>query len=98
MPTLESLQQQGQRKLDPGNASPVIAAGESFVSVSEQISNIVLTRKTPLFWWSTFAVGLALLGCFVVAIYYLLFVGVGMFGIQNPIAWGFAITNFVWWI
>jgi Ni/Fe-hydrogenase subunit HybB-like protein len=32
------------------------------------------------------------------AIVYLLAVGVGIWGINIPVAWGFAITNFVWWI
>ena len=29
---------------------------------------------------------------------YLLIVGVGIWGINVPVAWGFAIVNFVWWI
>ena len=32
------------------------------------------------------------------AIGYLLMVGVGIWGINIPIGWGFAIVNFVWWI
>src|SRR5207245_4670162 len=32
------------------------------------------------------------------AITYLLTVGVGIWGINIPVAWGFAIVNFVWWI
>jgi molybdopterin-containing oxidoreductase family membrane subunit len=32
------------------------------------------------------------------AIAYLLAVGVGIWGIHIPVAWGFAIINFVWWI
>ncbi len=98
MPTLEELQHQSTRRPDAGSATPVIAGGETFVSVSEQISNIVLERKTPLFWWGAFGVGVFLLGCFAAAVWALLFVGVGMFGIEIPNAWGFAITNFVWWI
>ena len=35
---------------------------------------------------------------FLVAVAYLLLVGVGIWGIQIPTAWGFAITDFVWWI
>ena len=33
-----------------------------------------------------------------VAIGYLLIVGVGIWGINIPVGWGFAIVNFVWWI
>lgn len=29
---------------------------------------------------------------------YLLIKGVGIWGINNPVGWGFAIINFVWWI
>ena len=32
------------------------------------------------------------------AVAYLLLVGVGIWGIQIPNGWGFAITDFVWWI
>ena len=35
---------------------------------------------------------------FIIAVLYLLIVGVGIWGIQIPNAWGFAITDFVWWI
>ncbi len=35
---------------------------------------------------------------FSVAVIYLLVAGVGIWGIDIPVAWGFAITNFVWWI
>ena len=37
----------------------------------------------------------ALLGA---AVTYLFLVGVGIWGIEIPVAWGFAIINFVWWI
>ena len=33
-----------------------------------------------------------------VAITYLLFTGIGIWGINIPVGWGFAIINFVWWI
>src|SRR5437764_339890 len=35
---------------------------------------------------------------FFYAIGYLLVVGVGIWGINVPVAWGFAIVNLVWWI
>ncbi|MBV8073556.1 MAG: polysulfide reductase NrfD [Acidobacteriaceae bacterium] len=76
----------------------VIAPGTSFETVSAQISSIVLTRKTPLFWWAAFSFGVAWVIVFVIALYMILFVGVGVWGIEIPVAWGFAITNFVWWI
>ena len=33
-----------------------------------------------------------------VGVPYLLFEGVGIWGLNNPVGWGWAIINFVWWI
>ncbi|PYT20691.1 MAG: hydrogenase, partial [Acidobacteria bacterium] len=35
---------------------------------------------------------------FLIAVSYLLVKGVGIWGIRVPVMWGWAITNFVWWI
>ncbi len=35
---------------------------------------------------------------FTIAVVYLLAKGVGIWGVEIPVAWAFAITNFVWWI
>ena len=40
----------------------------------------------------------SLLGMMTVAIGWLIIKGVGIWGINIPIGWGFAIVNFVWWI
>src|SRR5438874_3200609 len=77
---------------------PVIAPGYTFATVSDQISSIVLSRKPPLLWVIGFAVSVPLLMLFLVAVTYLLVRGVGIWGVNIPVAWAFAITNFVWWI
>ena len=96
--TVEERQRHTGRALDPNNDLAVIAPSQTFETVSAQISDIVLFRKTPLFWWCTFAAGFVLFLVFWVAVSYLVGKGVGIWGIQVPVAWGFAITNFVWWI
>lgn len=96
--SIEMRQRHAARGLDPNNDLPVVAPSTTFETVSEQISSIVLTRKTPLFWWCAFGFGLAWFCIFGIAVGYLLAKGVGIWGIEIPVAWGFAITNFVWWI
>lgn len=78
--------------------SPVIEPGHTFASVTDKISSIVLTRKTPLVWLIGFAV--VFLGTLMLlfTITKLVFVGVGIWGINIPVGWGFDIVNFVWWI
>lgn len=96
--TVEERQRHTGRELDPNNPLRVVGPNQTFETVSAQISSIVLTRKTPPFWWCMFGIGVFLLGLFVIAVSYLLGKGVGIWGIEIPNAWGFAITNFVWWI
>src|SRR5690242_1096228 len=76
----------------------IIAPGYTFGTVTDQIATVVLTGKTPLFWYACFTVGFALLMLFMLAVVVLLAKGVGVWGIRTPVMWGFAITNFVWWI
>src|SRR5690349_4052951 len=77
---------------------PVIEPGHTFASITNKISSIVLTRRTPRGWWVGFAVATLLVGMLVTSVTYLLVAGVGIWGINMPVAWGFAIVNFVWWI
>src|SRR4051795_7067065 len=79
-------------------AHEIIAPGYSFGSVTDQIATVVLTKKTPLFWFAGVTVGLGLLFLLLLSVALLLFKGVGIWGIRVPVMWGFAITNFVWWI
>jgi molybdopterin-containing oxidoreductase family membrane subunit len=77
---------------------PVMGPGYTFRSVSEKISSITLTGRTPRGWWLGFAVAFAFTMLLLYTIFWLLFRGVGIWGINVPVAWGFAIINFVWWI
>jgi Ni/Fe-hydrogenase subunit HybB-like protein len=78
--------------------APVIEPGHTFASVTDKISAIVLTRRTPLFWFVALAVSFSLLMLFFWAITNLFFTGIGIWGVNKPVGWGFAIINFVWWI
>jgi molybdopterin-containing oxidoreductase family membrane subunit len=82
----------------PGDEPSYVAPGQSFRSVTDKISSLVLTRPTHPVWLLAFALNLALLLLLLYAIVYLLVRGVGIWGINIPVAWGWAITNFVWWI
>ena len=65
--------------------------------ISDQICDVI-ERPTPL-WWKICMVPalllLSMLGCMII---YLLTTGVGVWGNQHPVMWGWAIINFVWWI
>ena len=81
-----------------GRSAPVIEPGHTFATVTDKISSIVLTRPTSRGWFLGFAVAFALTMMMLFAIGYLVVKGTGIWGINIPIGWGFAIVNFVWWI
>jgi molybdopterin-containing oxidoreductase family membrane subunit len=82
---------------DPKKA-PVIEPGHSFASITENISGIVLKRPLTLGWVGGFAIAFMILQVLLFAMTYLFVKGVGIWGINIPVGWGFAIINFVWWI
>jgi Ni/Fe-hydrogenase subunit HybB-like protein len=77
---------------------PVIGPGHTYESVTEQISSAVLTKPTTLGWFAGFSIAFMVLGMLTVAVGWLIIKGVGIWAINIPIGWGFAIVNFVWWI
>jgi Ni/Fe-hydrogenase subunit HybB-like protein len=76
----------------------VVALGETFKTVTEKITRIVLTPHTPLGWLALFGIAGGGATVLLVAVMWLFLQGVGIWAITQPVAWGFAIINFVWWI
>ena len=78
--------------------APVLEPGHTYASVTDKISTIVLTRKTPKGWFIGFGVAFMILMVLLAAVGYLFAKGVGIWGVTIPVGWGFDIINFVWWI
>jgi Ni/Fe-hydrogenase subunit HybB-like protein len=79
-------------------APPVIAPGHTFGTVTDKISAIVLTRKTPLGWYAGFGLAFLLAGLLFISLANLVVKGIGIWGNNVPVGWAFDITNLVWWI
>src|SRR6201998_562137 len=76
----------------------VLALGRTFKSVTEKIAGIVLTAHTRLGWFAGFVLAGGFVGMLLTAVTWLFLKGVGIWAITQPVDWGFAIINFVWWI
>jgi molybdopterin-containing oxidoreductase family membrane subunit len=85
------------RAVDRG-MPPIIAPGHTFGTVTDKISSIVLTQRTPLWWYAGFGFTFMLAGLLLVSLTYLVVEGIGIWGNNVPVGWAFDITNFVWWI
>src|SRR3954453_20577230 len=75
-----------------------LAPGHTYASVTDKISSIVLTRKTPVGWLVGLGIAFAVMTLLLFAVTWLFIKGVGIWGINVPVMWGFAIVNFVWWV
>ena len=77
---------------------PVLEPGHTYGSVTDKISSIVLTQPTSRTWFIGFGIAFSLMLLLFYSIGYLLLKGVGIWGLNIPVGWGFAIINFVWWV
>ncbi len=78
--------------------APVLAGSYSYASITDKIADTVLARPTHWGWIAGMAIATALTVLLLVAISYLFAKGVGIWGVNEPVAWAFALTNFVWWV
>ena len=85
--------------IDPG-PDHVLGPGHDIATVTDRIAGVIYQplAKTPKPWFFAFAAAFALLQLLLISATWLFYKGVGVWGIVIPIAWGFAIVNFVWWI
>ena len=77
--------------------APLILGGHDFKSLTAAVAR-PLESKTPPGWWVVFGISLSLLTVFGISIGWLFWEGTGIWGLNNPVGWGFAIVNFVFWV
>jgi len=77
---------------------PVIDEGHSLASVSDKVAGVVLKRKITIGWVFGLLVAFSVMQSLLAGATWLIIKGVGIWSINIPIGWGFAIVNFVWWI
>ena len=76
----------------------VLGQGLTYESLTGKVSDVVLKRRVSWGYAIGLSVALALLATLGMSVLYLLLMGVGIWGVNTPIGWGFDIINFVWWI
>ena len=75
----------------------LVAGHKTFHDITEMVA-VHAEKKPPAIWYPFFglaALGLGMLG-FMLA--YQVYNGVGVWGNNNPVGWGYPIVNFVFWV
>ncbi len=76
---------------------PLVLNDRDYHWVTEKVCGIV-EGKTPTWWWVSFAIAGGIASFTLMGLIYLVSTGVGVWGLANPVNWGWAIVNFVFWI
>jgi molybdopterin-containing oxidoreductase family membrane subunit len=66
--------------------------------ITDTVLRVAEASKPPLGWYIGFALALGMLSLLGVSIAWLFWSGIGIYGNMNPVAWGWPITNFVFWV
>jgi molybdopterin-containing oxidoreductase family membrane subunit len=81
----------------PAQRAPLVLGNHTFHTVTEKVSGIV-ERKTPVPWVMLFMATGFLLMIMLASIVKLVWTGIGVWGLNNPVGWAWDITGFVFWI
>ncbi len=82
---------------DPTHRPPLVTGGHTNHSITERVCSIVENPPTKA-WYVAFAISFSVLGLLGLMIGYLVITGTGVWGVNNPVGWGYAIINFVFWV
>ena len=83
---------------DPENRPQLILNHTEFGSVTTDILRANESAKAPKSWYFALAISFTMMSMLGAMIGYLIFTGVGVWGNNNPVAWGYPIVNFVFWV
>jgi molybdopterin-containing oxidoreductase family membrane subunit len=83
---------------NPSQRAQLILNHTSFGSVTDDILKGNECPKPPRSWYIALAISFSMMSMLGVMIGYLIFTGVGVWGNNNPVAWGYPIVNFVFWV
>ncbi|HLP16439.1 MAG TPA: NrfD/PsrC family molybdoenzyme membrane anchor subunit [Bacteroidota bacterium] len=76
---------------------PSVTGNPSAVSIDHSVS-APLDRKPSRGWWIGISITGTMLAIGIGCISWLFWKGTGVWGVNQPVGWGFAIVNFVFWV
>ena len=83
---------------DPRERAPLVLNHDDFGSVTAEILRANEAKRPPKAWYVAFVISFLMMSMLGVLIGYLVVTGVGVWGNNSPVMWGFPIVNFVFWV
>ena len=75
----------------------LLTEGQTFQTITDAVCGVT-ERPAPRGWWIAFLTAASFTGVLGLAVGYLFYRGVGVWGNNQPVGWAWDITNFVWWV
>jgi len=89
-----------QAEEDPTFRPDLVMGGSTYKSIDDDVAGVAegFLEKPSLVWYAMFGLSVSVLGMLGAVVAYLLYTGVGIWGNQSPVFWGWPIVNFVFWV
>jgi len=91
------MEQMKTLDITTSNEEILIQGNPTFADVSEKVSSLT-EAKTPKLWYVAIAISSSMLLMMLMCIGYLIWEGIGVWGLNIPVGWGWDIVNFVFWV
>jgi molybdopterin-containing oxidoreductase family membrane subunit len=69
-----------------------------FAQITDAVVRVTEAPRPPVGWYIALTISLSWLAIFGACLAYLFWEGIGIWGNMNPVAWGWPIVNFVFWV
>ena len=83
---------------DPRFRPPLVTGNKEFADVTATVAGVAERPRRRKAWYVALGISLSLLGLLGAMVGYLFLTGVGVWGNNQPVGWGFGIVNFVFWV
>ncbi|MEN8224736.1 MAG: NrfD/PsrC family molybdoenzyme membrane anchor subunit [Bacteroidota bacterium] len=76
----------------------LVEGNKSYHQITEDVLKPLEAKRPPAWWYISIFVSIIMILAGMWAIYVTVSTGIGTWGVNNNVGWGFGIINFVWWI
>jgi molybdopterin-containing oxidoreductase family membrane subunit len=87
-----------ERRTPASDEMRLLPSDASYASITAAVSAPLLDRSPGQRWWIAVTAAGALTLLLFISIGVLFAAGVGIWGVNTSVIWGFAIANYVWWL
>lgn len=83
---------------DPATRAPLVLGDLDYKGVTDTVTDIAYNSSPPRAWYIVLGISALLMGILFGCVGHLIMTGVGVWGNNNPVYWGWPIVNFVFWV